>query len=47
MKSDVPAYYEVDYFTLSLFVIYNPLLFQHNYSYEEELYTPKVLRLYN
>lgn len=47
MKSDIPSYFEVDYFTLSLFVIHNPLMFQHNYSHEEEVYLPKVLRLYN
>jgi hypothetical protein len=47
MKSDIPAHFEVDYFTLSLFVIYNPFLFQHKHTYEEETYTPKVLRLYN
>ena len=47
MKSDIPSYFEVDYFTLSLFVIYNPLMFQHNYSHEEEVHLPKVLRLYN
>ena len=47
LESDVPAFVEVDYFTLSMFMIYNPFLVNHFYNYSEDLELPSVVRLYN
>lgn len=47
LESDVPSYVELDYFTLSLFLIYNPFMVSHSYNYNEEIPVPRVSRLYN
>ena len=47
LESDVPSYAEVDYFTLSLFIVYNPFLLNHYYNYDEDFVVPKVIRSYN
>ena len=45
--SAMPPYLEIDYFTLSLFVVYNPYSVKHLYLYENYFDYPAVLRSYN
>jgi len=46
-ESDTPSYVELDFFTLSFLVIYNPFLYSHINTNQDEWKHPRVLRLYN
>lgn len=46
-EGEVPAYVEIDFFTLSFFVIYNPYVEIHRQPYVDYIGIPKVVRLYN
>ena len=46
-ESEIPSFVEIDFFTLSFLVIYNPFVDIHSDPYNEYVGIPKVVRLYN
>jgi len=46
-EGEIPTYVEIDFFTLSFFVIYNPFVEIHRQHYVDYIGMPKVVRLYN
>lgn len=45
--SDVKNYLEVDYFTLSVFVIYEPFILNHQFINDLPQTRPNIFKLYN
>jgi len=45
--SEIPSFVEIDFFTLSFLVIYNPFVDSHTDPYVDYVGIPKVVRLYN
>jgi len=45
--SEVPSFTEIDFFTLSFLIIYNPFVDSHTDPYVDYVGIPKVVRLYN
>jgi len=45
--SEIPSFVEIDFFTLSFLIIYNPFVDAHTDPYVDYVGIPKVVRLYN